>query len=88
VNFNPAEYAGVWPMDAGPIESLDDLSQRQSGVAAGLIDALDDGEIADATGLDLFTVVAIVKRLSVRMGARNRVALALALDRMSREDAA
>ena len=61
------------------ITSPADLTIRQSGVAACILEALDDEEASAALGLCHFTVAAIVRRLQVRTGTKNRVGLALAL---------
>ena len=69
-----------------PVRSHADLTARQSGVAACVLDAMDDEEAAKALGLCPVTVAAIVNRLQARTRTRNRVALALALDRLNREE--
>lgn len=68
-----------------PVRSPADLTVRQSGVAACVLDAMDDEEAAKALGLCPVTVTAIVSRLQARTRTRNRVALALALERMTRD---
>lgn len=65
-----------------PVTGPQDLTPRQAGVAACLLDAMDDDEAASALGLCPYTVAAIVRRLQARTRTRNRVALALALERM------
>lgn len=62
-----------------PVHCADDLSMRQAGVAACLLDAMDDEEAGAALGLCPVTVAAIVRRLQARTRTRNRVALALRL---------
>ena len=62
-----------------PIHCAADLSARQAGVAACLLDAMDDDEAGKALGLCPYTVAAIVRRLQNRIRARNRIALALKL---------
>lgn len=68
---------------AGPITEPDDLSMRQAGVAACVLDALDDEEAGAALGLNPVTVSAIVSRLQQRTGTRNRVGLALRLQELA-----
>lgn len=52
-----------------------------SGVAACVLDAMGDDEAAEALGVDVDDVKAAVRRLASSYHARNRVALALALQR-------
>ena len=66
-----------------PITDPDDLSTRQAGVAACVLDAMDDEEAGAALGLCPVTVSAIVRRLQLRTGTRNRVALALRLQELA-----
>ena len=61
------------------------MTPTQKGVAACLLDAMENKEIAAAmgapgsTGLHINTVTRAMQKLMERYGARNRVALALAL---------
>lgn len=55
---------------------------RLSAVAGLVIEAMTDAEIAAALGVHRHTVERDVETLRKRYEARNRVALALALDRM------
>ncbi len=66
-----------------PLLSAAGATTRQAGVAACLLDAMEDDQISLATGLDVFTVQAVVRRLQVRTGTANRVGLALALQGLS-----
>ena len=52
-----------------------DLTLRQSGVAACLLDGMTDREAAAALRLDVFTVAAVVARLCRRVDAINRAHL-------------
>jgi DNA-binding NarL/FixJ family response regulator len=58
------------------------LEARRSGVAACVLDAMTDAEIAAAVGVHRHTVERDVRELQRRHEARNRVALALALERL------
>ncbi|CAB4159793.1 hypothetical protein UFOVP726_21 [uncultured Caudovirales phage] len=58
------------------------LEARRSGVAACVLDAMTDAETAEALGVHRHTVERDVRELQRRHEARNRVALALALDRL------
>jgi DNA-binding NarL/FixJ family response regulator len=68
-----------------PLLSAAGATTRQAGVAACLLDAMEDDQIALAMGLDVFTVRAIVRRLHVRTGTTNAGGLALALNRLAVE---
>jgi len=57
------------------------MTLGQTGAAACLLDALEGKEMARALGVSRWTVDRYVAQLSRRYGARNRVALALALER-------
>ena len=58
------------------------LTIHQSGVAACLLDGMDTLEIAAATDLQAHEVRACIRALCHRYGARNRVHLALMLQRL------
>jgi DNA-binding NarL/FixJ family response regulator len=62
-----------------PLTDAAGATTRQAGVAACLLDAMEDEQIAAAMRLDVFTVGSIVRRLMARTGTTNRVGLALAL---------
>jgi DNA-binding CsgD family transcriptional regulator len=64
------------------------MEARRSGVAACVLDAMTDAETAEAMGLHRHTVERDVLELRRRHDARNRVALALALDRLRAAEAA
>lgn len=55
---------------------------RRSGVAACVLDGLTDAETAAAMGLHRHTVERDVRELQRRHEARNRVALAVRLERL------
>ena len=55
------------------------MTLTQKGVAACLMDAMENREIAAAMGIHNCTVERAMQKLFERYGARNRVALALAL---------
>jgi len=57
------------------------LTLKQGAIAACLLDAMTDKEIVRATGMGLRSVEEINARLRRKFQARNRVALALALQK-------
>lgn len=59
-----------------------DLTLRQSGVAACLLDGMTDREAAAALRLDVFTVAAVVRRLCERCEAYSRAHLVRRLAQM------
>lgn len=66
---------------------LDDmiaLTVNESGVVACLLDGLDFKQTVKATGLSERTVCKHMISLRQRLGAKNRVDLALKLDRIAR----
>lgn len=58
------------------------LEARRSGVAACVLDAMTDAETAEALGVHRHTVERDVRELQRRHEARNRVALAVKLERL------
>lgn len=59
------------------------LTPVQSGIAACLLEAMTDKEIARAIGLQPGTVEEHIARMRIKLQARNRVELALKLQRMA-----
>jgi DNA-binding NarL/FixJ family response regulator len=57
------------------------MTLGQTGAAACLLDAMENKEMARALGVSRGTTDRYVAQLARRYGARNRVALALALQR-------
>lgn len=64
-----------------------DREARLSAVAACVLDAMEDREIAAAVGVGRTTIQSDVSRLQTRYHARNRVALALKLAEEARHAA-
>jgi len=60
------------------------MSDIRMGLSACLLDALTDAESAAALGVSIATVRRAVRELCAHWGARNRVELALKLDRIAR----
>lgn len=63
------------------------LTPHQSGVAACILEAMSNKEIARAMGNTEASSEQNVARLMRKLQARNRVDLALKLDRMARDEA-
>ena len=62
------------------------LTLHQCGVAACILEAMTNKEIARAMGHHEVTAESHVRALMERFEARNRVHLAIILDRIARED--
>ena len=56
----------------------------RAGVSACVLDAMSDHEASAALGLPIQTVRRVIRELCVHWQARNRVALALQLQRIAR----
>ena len=63
------------------------LTPNQSGVAACIVDGMVDKDIARAVGCSITAASDRVRRLRIKLGAKNRIHLALILKKHAHEDA-